>query len=81
MSNITYTHIPGVTKPVSRIFFGTGDTDFLNGKNQNDLLDSIFALGINTLDTAADRGSERICIQAWPHSFCHLKDVVSFPAG
>lgn len=48
MPEITYTNIPGVAKPVSRIFFGTGGNDFLNGKNQNDLLDSIFALGINS---------------------------------
>lgn len=76
MSKITYANIPGVAKPVSRIFFGTGGNDFLNGKNQNDLLDSIFALGINTLDTARQYGLSENVIGDWLEARGRRDDVV-----
>ena len=65
MSKITYTTIPNVNKPVSRILFGTASDAFLSGINQNDLLDSILSLGINTLDTARQYGYSENMIGNW----------------
>ena len=44
--------IEGLDKKVSRIFFGTAISPFLEGNNGDDLLDQIYQLGINALDTA-----------------------------
>lgn len=76
MSQITYTHIPGVDKPVSRIFFGTASNAFLTGVNQNDLLDSIFALGINTIDTARQYGFSENMIGDWLEARGKREDVI-----
>lgn len=52
MANMQYVDIPYVNKKVSRIFYGTAGNDFMFGKNCNDLLDEIYATGVNTFDTA-----------------------------
>lgn len=65
MSKISYTHIPGVDKPVSRILYGTASDGFLAGENQNEVLDSMLALGINTLDTARQYGFSENMIGDW----------------
>lgn len=76
MSQISYAAIPGVSKPVSRILFGTASNAFLTGVNQNDLLESIFSLGINTLDTARQYGFSEKVIGDWLETSGRRKDVV-----
>lgn len=52
MAEMQYVEIPYVDKKVSRIFYGTAGNDFMFGKNCNELLDEIYATGVNTFDTA-----------------------------
>lgn len=60
-----YREIPGVGKPVSRIFFGTAIMPMLRGKNMNALLDSIYALGINSIDCARGYGAAEKSLGMW----------------
>ena len=52
MGGMQYAQIPGVNKKVSRIFYGTASEPFQSGGNGNDLLDAVFASGVNAFDTA-----------------------------
>lgn len=52
MAQIEYRSIPNVSKPVSRIFFGTASQPFMSGGDGSRELDAMFALGINAFDTA-----------------------------
>ena len=47
-----YVKIPYVDKEVSRIFYGTAGQPFMMGGDGNDLLDAIYATGVNAFDTA-----------------------------
>ncbi len=47
-----YLEIPYVNKPVSRILYGTANQPFFMGGDSNELLDAIYATGVNTFDTA-----------------------------
>ena len=47
-----YAEIPYVDKKVSRIFYGTAAPPFMAGENVNELLDAVFAMGVNAFDTA-----------------------------
>lgn len=47
-----YVKIPYVEKAVSRIFYGTAGQPFMMGGDGNDLLDAIYATGVNAFDTA-----------------------------
>ena len=47
-----YVEIPYVKKKVSRILYGTAAPPFMQGGGGNDLLDAMYALGINTFDSA-----------------------------
>lgn len=47
-----YIKIPMVEKKVSRIFYGTAGQPLMMGGDANDLLDGIYALGVNAFDTA-----------------------------
>ncbi|MBQ1491272.1 MAG: aldo/keto reductase, partial [Blautia sp.] len=52
--------IEGVPLPVSRLFFGTAMSPMLEGKVVDDLLDEVFALGVNAFDTARGyQGAEK----------------------
>ena len=56
-----YGEIEGVGKKISRIFLGTAISPFLDGKEADDLLDQMYALGINAFDSARGYGlSERV---------------------
>lgn len=47
-----YVNIPQVNKKVSRIFYGTSGQPMAMGGDANELLDSIYGLGVNAFDTA-----------------------------
>lgn len=76
MSEVKYTRIPHVNKPVSRIIYGTASDPFLEGKDQNDILDAIFALGITTLDTARQYGLSENTIGNWMEARGNREQVV-----
>ena len=63
-----YKEIKYVNKKVSQIFYGTASAPFLAGENCNELLDSIYALGINTFDTARNYGMSEKAIGMWLRS-------------
>lgn len=65
MSEMKYTKIPHIEKPVSRIFFGTASDPFLEGKNCNELLDSMLALGVTAFDTARQYGLSESVLGNW----------------
>lgn len=60
-----YRSIQGVTKPVSRLFFGTASPGFDKGTDQSELLDAVLASGINALDTARKYGMSERSIGDW----------------
>lgn len=60
-----YIEIPGVNKPVSRIFFGTAIMPMLMGKDVDALLDSMFALGVNAFDCARGYGAAEKSLGNW----------------
>lgn len=60
-----YTHIPGLDKPVSRIFFGTAIRPMQMGKDANALLDAVLALGINAFDCARGYGLAEKSLGKW----------------
>lgn len=57
--------IPGVPIPVSRIFLGTAMKPFLEGQDTSELLDGMFALGINAFDCARGYGLAERSLGDW----------------
>ena len=60
-----YGTIPGLDKPVSRIFFGTAIRPMLTGRDVNALLDAVLALGINAFDCARGYGLAEKSLGKW----------------
>ena len=65
MTETMYGTIPGIKMPVSRIFFGMAMMPFLAGGEDSDLLDSVFAAGINTFDLARNYGMAEQSMGKW----------------
>lgn len=65
MLEMKYTHIPYVSKKVSRILFGTAMQPFLSGGNGNELFDSIYNTGVNTFDTARNYMAAEKSLGKW----------------
>ena len=65
MSGMKYAEIPYVDKKVSRIFYGTAAPPFMAGEDANELLDSIFAIGVNAFDTARVYGLSEKSLGQW----------------
>lgn len=60
-----YENLEEIKTPVSRIVFGTALPAMIKGENVNDLLDSIYAEGITTFDTAENYGLSEISLGTW----------------
>lgn len=75
MNNL-YTQIDGIEKPISRILYGTAAEPFMSGTDASELFDSIFALGINTIDTARVYGDSEISIGKWIEKRNNREDIV-----
>lgn len=60
-----YGTVPGVDKPVSRIFFGTALFPILMGNNAHALFDAVFAQGINAFDCARGYGMAEKVLGSW----------------
>ena len=52
MKEMKYANHPYINKKISRIFYGTAMMPFLAGENGNDLLDSMYELGVTAFDIA-----------------------------
>ena len=68
--------IPGLNKPVSRIFFGTATPAMLAGKNVNSLLDAVYDLGINAFDCARGYGLAEKSLGKWVKERDNRENVV-----
>lgn len=71
-----YIKIPYVDKPVSRILYGTASPPFLVGQDGHELLDSIVALGINTLDMARNYMCSEQSVGRWLEARGNRDDLV-----
>ncbi len=60
-----YVEIPYVKKKVSRILYGTAAPPFMEGGDGNELLDAMYALGINTFDSARVYGGAETSLGKW----------------
>lgn len=60
-----YKELKNVKKPVSQIFFGTAGEGFRTGKDQKELLDAIYATGINAFDTGRVYGESEKILGDW----------------
>ena len=62
---MVYGTIPGVARPVPRIFFGTAVWPLLAGENPDGLLDGVFARGIDAFDCARSYGRAEEMLGSW----------------
>lgn len=60
-----YAELEGVSKPVSRLFFGTANVPMLMGKNVDYLLDAAMSYGINAFDCARGYGLAEKSLGQW----------------
>ncbi len=60
-----YVEIPYVKNKVSRILYGTAAPPFMQGGDGNELLDAMYALGINTFDSARVYGKAELSLGKW----------------
>ena len=65
MKDLSYAEIPYVGKKLSRIFYGTASSPFLEGADGGALLDAVLAAGINTLDMARNYGKAEDAVGRW----------------
>lgn len=60
-----YGKIMNVKQPVSRILMGTASEPFQSGGDASDILDSMFELGVMTIDTARNYGLAERSVGDW----------------
>lgn len=65
MTQMQYTQLPYVAKPVSKIFFGTAREEFMQGQDASELFEAAFATGINAIDTARHYQDAEVSLGKW----------------
>lgn len=65
MSKMTYVEIHFVEKKVSRILYGSAIQPFLDGKEDMELLDAVYDMGVNAIDTARVYGKAEQVLGRW----------------
>lgn len=76
-----YLKIKGLDKPVSRMIYGCTTAAMMDGENVNELLDEVYALGINTFDTAENYGLSEVSLGRWMKVRGNREDVVVISKG
>ena len=76
-----YQNIRGIKKTLSRIIYGCTTEAMMKGENVNDLLDEIYALGINTFDTAENYGLSEVSLGIWMKERGNRDDIVVITKG
>lgn len=76
-----YAQIENVKNPVSRIVFGTAVPAMIRGENVFQLLDAVFAAGINTFDTARSYGLSEKALGNWMEARRNRDKVVILTKG
>ena len=68
--------IPGLNKPVSRLFFGTAVMPIFTGAEVNHIFDAAYELGINAFDTARGYGYAEKSLGIWMKARNNREQVV-----
>lgn len=76
MKGMKYAEHLYVNKKISRIFYGTAMMPFLAGEDGSELLDAIYALGINAFDIARGYGGAEDSVGRWVEEKGIREDVV-----
>lgn len=76
-----YQKIKNIEKPLSRIIYGCTAEVMMNGEDANELLDEIYALGINTFDTAEHYGLSEVSLGKWIRERNNREDIVIITKG
>ncbi len=71
-----YGNIPYVSKEVCRIIYGTASSPFMDGQDQDDLLDAVVGMGVNTFDTAREYGDAEYVLGRWMQKRGNREDLV-----
>ena len=74
-------NIKCIDKPLSRIIYGCTTEAMMKGQNVNKLLDEIYALGINTFDTAENYGLSEVSLGNWMKERNNRNKVVVITKG
>ena len=76
IKRMKYAELPYINKKVSRIFYGTAMMPFMAGEDGSELLDSMYALGVNTFDIARGYGGAEESVGRWVEERGIREDVV-----
>lgn len=60
-----YVQLNSIPRPVSRLVFGCAFPAMIAGEDQSELLDQVFAAGINAFDTAENYGKSEAVLGDW----------------
>ena len=71
-----YKQIPFVNLPVSEIIYGTAIPPYLNGDDGDEILEGIFSLGINAIDTARNYNLSEKSVGHWFENCGHRDEVI-----
>lgn len=75
-TKLEYVEIPYVKKKVSRIIYGTAIPPFMTGEGKLDLLDAVYAMGVNTFDLARVYQLAETSVGRWLEARGNRQDVV-----
>jgi aryl-alcohol dehydrogenase-like predicted oxidoreductase len=76
MTTVKYASVPFVSKPVSRVVFGTAREEFAHGEDPFRLFEQMVDLGVTTFDTARDYAGSEQAIGAWLRAGGNCRDLV-----
>lgn len=79
-TQMRYGTVPYVDLPVSRVVFGTTQP-MVRGEDVCELLDTVYAAGINTFDSAASYGEAEASLGHWIRSRGNRKEIVLLTKG
>ncbi len=76
-----YSSVQNVTKPVSRILYGTSSPFFAHGEDRGEFLDAVLDAGVTTFDTARVYGKAEEVLGNWMASRGNRDRVVLLSKG
>lgn len=76
-----YLKINGLDKKVSRMIYGCTTAAMMKGEDVNALLGEVYALGINTFDTAENYGLSEVSLGRWIKARGNREEVVVITKG
>ncbi len=76
-----YLKINGLEKKVSRMVYGCTTEVMMQGEDAGELLDAIYALGINAFDTAENYGLSEVSLGNWMEQRQNREEIVVITKG